>query len=61
MAPPSNRIQSAPMRRRRTSPVVPLIIVLALLIGGLVFLSKHASEQPTRLIETDVTHDAAAR
>lgn len=61
MAPPLNRIQSAPMRRRPTSPIVPLVVVLLLIVGGLVFLSKHASEQPTHAIEVDVAHDAPAR
>lgn len=60
MARSPNRIQSAPMRRRPTSPIVPLIIILALIVGGLVFLSRHASMQPTQTIEVDVAHDAAA-
>jgi hypothetical protein len=39
---------------------VPLII-LALLIGALVFLSTQAREEPTRTIEVDVSPQPNAR
>ena len=55
-----NRIQSAPMRRRPMSPLVPLAVVLVLLVGALFFLSRHASEQPTHPIETEVASAPAA-
>lgn len=38
--------------------IIPLVL-LALLIGGLVWLSRSAREVPTRPIEVDVTRDAA--
>jgi hypothetical protein len=55
-----NRIQSAPMRRRPMNPLVPLGVLLVILIGVLFFLSRHASEQPTHPIETDVASAPAA-
>ena len=55
------RIQSAPMRRRPMSPLVPLVVVLLLIVGGVVLLSRSVSEQPTKVIEVDVAPDAAAR
>ncbi len=54
------RIQSAPMRRRPMSPLVPLLIVLLLLVGGVFLLSRSVSEQPTKVVEVDVAPDAAA-
>ena len=54
------RIQSAPMRRRPMSPLVPLVIVLLLLVGGVFLLSRSVSEQPTKAVEVDVAPDAAA-
>ncbi|MEO5641171.1 MAG: hypothetical protein ABIQ98_05335 [Sphingomicrobium sp.] len=50
-----NRIQSAPMRRRPMSPLVPLAVLLVILAGLLFFLSRHARPQPLRPIEIDVT------
>jgi hypothetical protein len=56
-----NRIQSAPMRRRPMSPLIPLLVVLVLIALGLFLLSRSATEQPAQPIEVDVAHDAAAR
>ena len=56
-----NRIQSAPMRRRPMSPVVPLVVILLILVGALFFLSSSASEQPLQPIEIDVANVPAAR
>ena len=56
-----NRIQSAPMRRRPMNPIVPIGVVLVLLVAALFFLSRHASEQPTHPIETEVASAPAAR
>ena len=61
MARSPNLIQSAPMRRRPISPLVPLLVLLVVIAGVLFFLSRHASEQPTKIIEVDVAHDAGAR
>lgn len=36
------------------SRVVLLILFVLLIVGGLVFLSSRAEEQPTRTIEVDV-------
>lgn len=36
------------------SRIIVLIVVVALVIGALVFLSSQAREVPTRTIETDV-------
>ncbi len=60
MARSPTRIQSAPMRRRPMSPLVPLLVVLVLLIGGLVLLSRSAGEQPMKVVEVDVAHDQPA-
>ncbi|WP_309612223.1 hypothetical protein [Sphingomonas sp.] len=48
------------MRRRPMSPLVPLLIVLLLLVGGVFLLSRSVSEQPTKVVEVDVAPDAAA-
>ncbi|WP_395001020.1 hypothetical protein [Sphingomonas sp.] len=56
-----NRIQSAPMRRRPMSPLIPLLVVLVLIALGLFLLSRSATEQPVQPIEVDVAHDATAR
>ena len=37
-----------------------LFVLLLLLIGGMVLLSRSASEQPVKTIEVDVTGNAAA-
>ena len=42
------------------SRIIVLIVVVALVIGILVFLSSQAREVPTRTIETDVTQSANA-
>ena len=49
------------MRRRPMSPLVPLVVVLLLIVGGVVLLSRSVSEQPTKVIEVDVAPNAAAR
>ena len=61
MVSPHNRIQSAPTRRRPMSPLVPLIVIVGLLVGGLFLLAGVAKEQPMRVIEVDVAHDAATK
>jgi hypothetical protein len=38
--------------------IIPLLL-LALLVGGLVWLANSVEEQPTRPIEVDVARDAA--
>lgn len=46
-------------RRRSTpSPIVLLVLVLAVLGGVIYFLSSQAREVPTRVIEVDVTNVA---
>ncbi|MFN2473171.1 MAG: hypothetical protein ABR588_04540 [Sphingomicrobium sp.] len=49
------------MRRRPMSPLIPLLVVLVVIVAALFFLSRHASEQPTKVIEVDVAHEPAAR
>jgi len=56
-----NRIQSAPMRRRPMSPIVPLVVIVVVLVGALFFLSSRARELPTQPIEVDVANAPAAR
>lgn len=56
-----NTIQSAPTHRRPMSPLVPLLLVLVLLIGGMVLLSRSAKDQPLKPIEVDVARDTPAR
>lgn len=43
------------------SPLVPLLLVLVLLIGGMVLLSRSAKDQPLKPIEVDVARDTPAR
>jgi preprotein translocase subunit SecY len=42
------------------SRIIVLIVVLALVIGAVIFLSSQAREVPVRTIETDVTQSANA-
>jgi hypothetical protein len=43
------------------SRIITLVVVVALIIGALFFLSSQAREVPTRTIETDVTQGSDAR
>ena len=43
-----------------TSRIIVLIVVVALVVGALIFLSSQAREVPTRTIETEVTQSANA-
>jgi hypothetical protein len=43
------------------SPIVPLIVVLLLILGGLYFLSTQAKEVPTQTIEVEVNQAANAQ
>jgi len=47
------------MRRRPMSPLVPLVVVLLLIVGAVVLLSRSVSEQPTKVIEVNVAPNAA--
>lgn len=38
-----------------------LIVLLLLLVGGIVLLSRNASEQPKQVIESEVTANAATQ
>ena len=42
------------------SRLVVLIVVILLIVGGLVFLSRAAKEQPTHTIEVPVTQGGNA-
>lgn len=41
--------------------IVVILIILAVLIGGAILLSRSVSEQPTRTIEVPVTPAGAAQ
>ena len=43
------------------SPVVPLVVILLLILGGLYFLSTLAAEVPTKTIEVEVKPAANAQ
>jgi hypothetical protein len=43
------------------SPIVPLIVVLLLILGGLYFFSTQAKEVPTQTIEVEVNQAANAQ
>jgi hypothetical protein len=43
------------------SPIVPLIVVLLLILGGLYYLSTQAKEVPTQTIEVEVNQAANAQ
>jgi len=48
-------------RRRRSRWPVILLLLLALLIGGIVYLSTVDTEVPLQPIEQDVTNEALAK
>jgi hypothetical protein len=50
-----------PQRRRRSPLPALLLILLALLIGGAVYLSTVDTEVPLQKIEQDVTNEALAQ
>lgn len=53
---PPSRLQPLYPNRRRRSPVVPLLLILlALLVGFIIYLSMVDTEVPTQKIEQDVT------
>jgi hypothetical protein len=54
------RSSFAPQRRRRSPLPVILLVLLALLIGFLVWLTTRDTEVPTQRIEQDVTNEALA-
>jgi hypothetical protein len=49
-----------PRRRRNPLPMI-LLVLLALLLGGLIYLSTVDTEVPTSRIEQDVTNEALAQ
>jgi hypothetical protein len=55
------RTYITPTRRRRSPWPVILLLLLALLIGGIVYLSSVDTEVPLQRIELDVTNEALAK
>lgn len=55
------RTMLTPQRRRRSPLPALLLILLALLIGGAVYLSTVDTEVPLQKIEQDVTNEALAQ
>ena len=51
----------APSRRRRSLWPAILLILLALLIGGAIYLSTVDTEVPAARIEQDVTNEVLAK
>jgi hypothetical protein len=51
----------APARRSKSPLPAILLVLLALLIGGMIFLTTVDTEVPTQRIEQDVTNEALAR
>ena len=49
-----------PRRRRNPLPMI-LLVLLALLLGGFIYLSMVDTEVPTSRIEQDVTNEALAQ
>ena len=45
----------------RRPPIIPILVILLLIIGALVFLSTQADEVPVRTIETQVSPPGDAR
>lgn len=54
------RSSFAPPRRRRSPLPVLLLVVLALVIGLLIYLSMVDTEVPTQRVEQDVTNAVLA-
>ena len=54
------RSSFAPPRRRRSPLPVILLVVLALVIGLLIYLSMVDTEVPTQRVEQDVTNAVLA-
>ncbi len=55
-----SRLSPMPRRRRNPLPMI-LLVLLALLLGGLIYLSTVDTEVPTSRIEQDVTNEALAQ
>ncbi len=55
-----SRLSPMPRRRRNPLPTI-LLVLLALLVGGLIYLSTVDTEVPTSRIEQDVTNEALAQ
>jgi hypothetical protein len=55
MAPP--RYDFGPLRRRRSPLKIILLVLLALLIGLIVYLGMRESSVPQQRIEQDVTNE----
>lgn len=51
---------ASPRRRRSPWPII-LLILLAILIGGLIYLATVDTEIPTETIEQDVTNEVLAQ
>lgn len=55
------RTMLTPTPRRKSRLPMLLIILLALLIGGIIYLSTSVTEVAPQRIEQDVTNEALAR
>lgn len=55
------RTTFAPQRRRRSPLPAILLILLALLVGGAIYLSTIDTEVAPQRIEQDVTNEALAQ
>jgi len=55
------RTMLTPQRRRRSPLPAILLILLALLIGGVIYLSTVDTEVAQQRIEQDVTNEALAQ
>ena len=50
-----------PPRKTRRNPLLPLLLIIAVVIGAMWYLSSRAREVPLTTIEADVKADAATR
>jgi uncharacterized integral membrane protein len=55
------RTYLTPTRRRRNPWPVILLLLLAALIGGIIYLASADTEVPVQRIEQDVTNEALAK
>ena len=55
------RTMLTPAPRRKSRLPLILLLLLALIVAGIIYLSSRVTEVPTQRIEQDVTNEALAK